>query len=359
MTGKDPETPLESKEQKNALRRQRYLQNIEHFRAYNRRRYQKNKQKRNDANKKYYQTHKETQSEKGKEYYKKNREKILSRNKEYYLNNKENCKEQQKKHYLKNKEAVVKRNKKWVLENQDKVKIIKKRYKDNHKEESKKYNQQHHLKNRELYKKYKKAWGVKNPDLLKNGKLKARFGINIENFKALLKKQENKCGICQADFLETTPCVDHDHLKGKNGVRGLLCRNCNTGLGGFKDNPELLHRALQWLTGDISYERTVTTPPPVNILIPEKRKHSLKYNFNLTVEQFYNFLEKQEYSCGICQKRFTNEFPHNPAVDHVHDETRRVRGLLCGKCNRSLGNFKDNPEIISKAISWVSKLKGV
>jgi len=44
--------------------------------------------------------------------------------------------------------------------------------------------------------------------------------------------------------------IDHDHRTGQ--VRGLLCHTCNAGLGMFKDNIELLHRAIMYL-GQISH----------------------------------------------------------------------------------------------------------
>ena len=42
------------------------------------------------------------------------------------------------------------------------------------------------------------------------------------------------------------------------------------------------------------------------------------------------------------------------AVDHNH-KTGRVRGLLCGNCNTSLGGFKDNPALLNKAIRYIEE----
>jgi hypothetical protein len=43
--------------------------------------------------------------------------------------------------------------------------------------------------------------------------------------------------------------VDHCHNTGK--IRGILCTKCNTGLGSFKDNIELLMNAIKYLKGEL------------------------------------------------------------------------------------------------------------
>lgn len=50
------------------------------------------------------------------------------------------------------------------------------------------------------------------------------------------------CMICES--VERL-CIDHDHTTGE--VRGILCSKCNTGLGFFRDNPQLLHKASSYL----------------------------------------------------------------------------------------------------------------
>ena len=54
-----------------------------------------------------------------------------------------------------------------------------------------------------------------------------------------------KCFICGLDKDRRNLCVDHCHTTGK--VRGLLCDNCNVGLGRFKDNITLLEKAIKYL----------------------------------------------------------------------------------------------------------------
>lgn len=66
-----------------------------------------------------------------------------------------------------------------------------------------------------------------------------RHSISDEDLKELIKG--NKCFIC-GEFGDQ---VDHCHSSGE--VRGLLCINCNTGLGKFKDDPMLLEFARMYL----------------------------------------------------------------------------------------------------------------
>jgi hypothetical protein len=74
-----------------------------------------------------------------------------------------------------------------------------------------------------------------------------RFGITKEERKRMSDDHGNKCAICDIHQLELslTLAVDHCHTTGK--IRGLLCVNCNQGLGKFKDNPSLLEAAIKYL----------------------------------------------------------------------------------------------------------------
>lgn len=62
----------------------------------------------------------------------------------------------------------------------------------------------------------------------------------------LLLVQHEACAICQtAEWGKKGPQVDHDHATGR--VRGILCSNCNQGLGRFADDPERLRAAARYL----------------------------------------------------------------------------------------------------------------
>ena len=71
-----------------------------------------------------------------------------------------------------------------------------------------------------------------------------RRGCRKEKYSGLMIAQDGKCAICGAPKGEELR-IDHCHATGK--LRGLLCDNCNWGLGNFKDNPDLLNRAIQYL----------------------------------------------------------------------------------------------------------------
>jgi hypothetical protein len=72
--------------------------------------------------------------------------------------------------------------------------------------------------------------------------IRQRYGITMEEKQVMSDAQGGKCLICQ----QVKPLVvDHCHAALK--IRGLLCSNCNSGLGLFKDNPEWLIRAAEYL----------------------------------------------------------------------------------------------------------------
>lgn len=65
----------------------------------------------------------------------------------------------------------------------------------------------------------------------------------------MLDKQKHACAICKYEFGADSqiqrPHIDHCHTTGK--VRGLLCMNCNIGIGHFQDDPAIIYNALVYL----------------------------------------------------------------------------------------------------------------
>lgn len=82
------------------------------------------------------------------------------------------------------------------------------------------------------------------------------YGLTLDTYDELLKQQKGVCAICSTDDPRGQSkagrfYVDHNHQTGE--VRGLLCNDCNTALGLFKDSQLLLLKAEQYLDKRGSY----------------------------------------------------------------------------------------------------------
>lgn len=74
-----------------------------------------------------------------------------------------------------------------------------------------------------------------------------KYGLSLIEYKAMFESQTGRCAICKSAPTLKRLSVDHDHKTG--AVRGLLCTNCNLGLGNFKDDQEILKAASDYLSG--------------------------------------------------------------------------------------------------------------
>lgn len=91
-----------------------------------------------------------------------------------------------------------------------------------------------------------------NPDIKEKMKATAKayhfmknYGLSPAELTAMYEKQDYRCLICN---LQKPLNVDHCHITGK--IRGLLCWDCNTAIGKFKDNPIFLQNAIKYLNGE-------------------------------------------------------------------------------------------------------------
>jgi hypothetical protein len=104
------------------------------------------------------------------------------------------------------------------------------------------------------------TWKQLNPDKVRSSRLKNKFGIDLTQYLQMLYMQNGVCAIC-LDYESTKHgtrlrelAVDHDRscCPGERScgscIRGLLCQACNTSIGKFKDDPEILQRAINYLT---------------------------------------------------------------------------------------------------------------
>lgn len=86
--------------------------------------------------------------------------------------------------------------------------------------------------------------------------LRSNYGMTVGEYELLETAQHGTCAICrQPETVHVHLSVDHDRQHDKTAIRGLLCGNCNRGIGCLGHDPERLRRAIAYLEG---YELTVS-----------------------------------------------------------------------------------------------------
>jgi len=85
------------------------------------------------------------------------------------------------------------------------------------------------------------------------------------------------------------------------------------------------------------------------------RNAELRSRFGITLEDYERMYEEQGGVCAICGGRESDSSGRyiNLTVDHCHG-SGDVRGLLCNLCNRGIGMFGDDPDIMRRAAEYVS-----
>jgi NMD protein affecting ribosome stability and mRNA decay len=79
------------------------------------------------------------------------------------------------------------------------------------------------------------------------------------------------------------------------------------------------------------------------------KKNAIKRKYGLDIDEYNQLLESQNHKCAICGEEMHGR---EVTVDHCH-QTMRIRGILCGKCNKGLGHFRDRIDVLTKAISYL------
>jgi hypothetical protein len=75
--------------------------------------------------------------------------------------------------------------------------------------------------------------------------LSVKYGLTFELKEVLVKSQGGVCLICLSPIVAETCATDHCHEG--DYIRGMLCKSCNSALGLFKDSPEILRNAANYL----------------------------------------------------------------------------------------------------------------
>lgn len=89
-----------------------------------------------------------------------------------------------------------------------------------------------------------------------------KWFVDPDDLAELVQSHSGRCDLCGrlAKDVHTNQCRLHvDHVHGAGGVRGMLCHHCNTGLGHFREDPELLRRAIAYLAAPPKLPSTLTS----------------------------------------------------------------------------------------------------
>ena len=158
---------------------------------------------------------------------------------------------------------------------------------------------------------------------------------------------QNQCSVCQNSYWKGKTQVskeDAEEFLREKTLSGELfqCKNCKRDM----------------LADKFYYQRAYGT---VKIFISKCRECQTNYQrekaLGVTEEDFNILLKQQENKCAICKKdhdtyRSNTQNNRRFAVDHDH-KTGKIRGLLCDKCNRGIGYFKDSEQLLLNAIKYL------
>ena len=261
---------------------------------------------------------------------------------QYYLAHKQEEKDSQKRRYWEDPERARKKAEEYRIKNPEKIKEIKKKTRLKNRNKNNKLNK--------IYYQTHRPYLVKEAGLRNKKRL---YNISPIDYEKLLEKK-NKCNICKTPYngkRPFTPCIDHCHKSGI--IRGLLCFNCNSALGFFNDNTNLIEKAIKWLSRN---KDKYTPKKPHTKYSPTKldynREYNLIFKYGISLKEKEEILKEQNNRCGVCNKKFSDKYPLIPCIDHCHN-TGIIRGILCKKCNLGLGLFKDNTENLKNAQLWL------
>lgn len=156
-------------------------------------------------------------------------------------------------YYHKNKNMIIKKQKQYNLRNKEKIQNYKTQYdidnKNNIKLKKKTYYQKNKAHITKRVKTYIKNSRVKQLISQRDRQrhLRLNYGLTLEDYSNMAKLHNHSCAICkkhQSNFKRLLS-IDHCHKTGK--IRGLLCNDCNVGIGRLGDDINLLNAAIDYL----------------------------------------------------------------------------------------------------------------
>ena len=136
----------------------------------------------------------------------------------------------------------------------------------------------------------------------------------------------------------------------------MTCRRCGkagSAPGDFYPCDRYVCKLCRKVRGKEIYDSR--TDEQVRVEAEYHRNRIIRRKYDLSPEAFAAMAEGQEWKCAICASGLRGA-GRQLQVDHCH-KTRRVRALLCGPCNRALGNMRDDPVRLRSAADYVERHK--
>lgn len=98
------------------------------------------------------------------------------------------------------------------------------------------------------HRKSSRAWAIKNQSRVMDSRLRSTFGIGLDDYNRILEEQGGRCAICRCEPGGTKRGFHVDHCHEKGHVRGILCHHCNVGIGNFKNDPDVMRSAADYIS---------------------------------------------------------------------------------------------------------------
>ena len=139
-----------------------------------------------------------------------------------------------------------------------------------------------------------------------------------------------------------------EHLAEARASHVVTCRDC-----GRQRTPREMSRSKPSICKTCSTARTrAWAEANPDEWERHRRKSYLKQKYGITPERYDDMLAAQGGVCAVCGTPPEDPRGYRMHVDHCHD-TGRVRGILCGSCNRGMGNFGDDIARLEAAIRYL------
>jgi hypothetical protein len=145
----------------------------------------------------------------------------------------------------------------------------------------------------------------------------------------------------QCPRCEETKPIDHFY------TQSALCRSCHN------ERSRAYYKKNRWhaLARDKERMAAAKAENPLGYARYLRNK-SLKQRYGISIDEYEATLAQQNYCCAICKKPDVEERFGTLCVDHDH-QSKANRSLLCSNCNRGLGNFLENPQLLRDAAQYL------